>query len=160
METEDYKYGVGGSAIAIWVKYSEGGLLMEAGTEQNITRSAQLILEVAKQQKRLIWFILVQLLLLPVLFLLPPSSESAAWFILSLILGIICAYLIYKVCRALEISTFWLVIAIVVLFVPYIGLLSLLSVNSMATKFLRTAGVRVGLMGAKRKSMDRLHELA
>lgn len=133
---------------------------MQPGTDQNDTRTAQLVLEVATQQKRLIWFILFQILLLPVLFLLPLSGESVAWLILSLILGMICAYLIYKVCRALEISTFWLAVAIVVLFVPYIGLLSLLSVNSMATKFLRAAGVRVGLMGAKRKSMDRLRELA
>jgi hypothetical protein len=133
---------------------------VEGGTEDKITRSVERVLEVAKQQKRLIWLFLTQLLLtIPMIFNVPVSGDSAVWVLPSLILVIISAYFIYMIGRALEMSTLWLVITILLLFAPYIGLFPLLYVNSMATKFLRTAGVKVGLMGAKRRSLDEIREL-
>lgn len=133
---------------------------MGVETEQTITSSVERVLEVAKQQKRLIWLIVLGIILATLfVFMVPLSSGSALWILLSLILRIISAYLVFKIGRAMEISTLWLVITIVLLFVPYIDLLPLLYMNSKATKFLRAAGVQVGLMGAKRKSMDRICEL-
>ncbi len=65
----------------------------------------------------------------------------------------ICAYLVYQIGKVLKVSTVALVITLVLLFVPCINLGALLYMNNKATTFLQTAGVRVGLMGAKRKSL-------
>jgi cell division protein FtsW (lipid II flippase) len=132
---------------------------MEA-TEQKTTSPVKQVLEVAKQQKRLLWLILLQIIFGIVIVLIEPRSiESRWWFVLFLSLGIICAYLVYKIGRSLEISTLWLIITIVLLFAPYIGIVPLLYMNIKATRFLWAAGVRVGLMGAKRKSIGQIFEL-
>jgi len=132
---------------------------METEPGQKTTGSAERVLEVAKQQKRLIWLILVQLISGILFMSIGLSDGSPLWLLVSVILGIICAYLVYKIGRGLELSTVQLVITIVILFVPFIGLLSLLYINTKATKFLQEAGVEVGFMGAKRKSMGEILEL-
>jgi hypothetical protein len=124
------------------------------------------VLEVARQQKRLIWLILLELIvgILLIVNTSPmttgPSAFTEAWAVLrtvvSLTLAIICAYFVYKIGRALKISTLWLVITIILLFVPLISLGALLYMNDQATRLLRAAGVKVGLMGAKRKSLARM----
>ena len=115
------------------------------------------VLEVARQQKRLIWFILLEVLLIIPFIARPALNLSPLGILLPLILAIICAYFLYRMCKALEISTPWLIVAMVLLFVPYIGLGPLLYINDMATRFLGANGVRVGLMGAKRNSLDQIN---
>ena len=58
-------------------------------------------------------------------------------------------YSVYKLAKALEMSSGassgWLV----AMFIPLVSLICLLVLNSRATKVLKQAGIRVGLMGAK-----------
>ena len=58
-------------------------------------------------------------------------------------------YSVYKLAKALEMSSGassgWLV----AMFIPLVSLICLPVLNSRATKVLKQAGIRVGLMGAK-----------
>lgn len=54
-----------------------------------------------------------------------------------------------KISGGLEFSDGARVLLFIAMFVPVINLLTLLSVNSKATAFLKTSGYRVGLLGAK-----------
>jgi len=131
---------------------------METEPGQKTTGSAERVLEVAKQQKRLIWLILLQII--SVIILIPMGlDESPLGLLIGGILLIICVYVVYKMGRALELSTARLIVTIVVLVVPLLSIFALLYINSKATEFLRAAGVQVGFMGAKRKSIGEILEL-
>lgn len=56
----------------------------------------------------------------------------------------------YRLCSGLGFSMATRVILMVLMFVPLVGLIVLLVLNSKATAKLRAAGYRVGLLGASR----------
>lgn len=146
---------------------------MEAGMEE-ITERTDQVFEVAKQQKRLIWLILLDIILVIVIMALgilsdsgpsgyPPSSAVLGsvltmTIVVSPIVTLIGAYLVFKICKALGMTTGSSVAYVVLLFLPCFRLVSLLYVNSSATKFLRENGVRVAFMGADKMSLSRLRE--
>ena len=144
----------------------KGGVSMETPNGEKQAYLADQVVEVAKQQKRLIWLIIFEIFLVIAWIIFGGSlgqqaapgtgGGSIVEFLISLILSIIGIYLVYKIARALEISTVWLVITIVLLLVPYISIIPLLYINGRATKFLRASGVSVGLMGANLKSVEYL----
>jgi len=98
------------------------------------------ILAIANQQKILIWIVLAGLF---------------AFFIryAPLVTGLPSAVYIYRLARALHKVAWGYAIAA---FIPVVGLITLLAVNSDATAALRGRGIRVGLMGGNQDDMDRL----
>lgn len=99
------------------------------------------LLEIGTRQKQVIWMILLGLL-------------GAVIPFASLVTGAISVFFIYKLAAALRSSVAWLYI--VLAFIPLVGLLALLRLNGKATKALSSAGIKVGLMGAKQADLDRL----
>lgn len=96
------------------------------------------ILEIAKGQKAIQWLIVVNLLTIWIPFA-------------SIVTGIIGAIFIYRLGKAERSSL--AVLYTILAFVPLIGLIGLLIVNSKATVVLRQRGIRVGLMGAKKEDL-------
>jgi hypothetical protein len=99
------------------------------------------LMEVAKRQKSIIWMILI---------------SFAAMFIpyATVVTGIIQVYFIYKLAAALRSSAAW--VYIILAFIPLVGLIALLVINSKATKKLQENGVKVGLMGARMADFDKI----
>jgi hypothetical protein len=62
-------------------------------------------------------------------------------------------YAIYRLARALGYSALITMLLMLAMFVPLVGLVCLLVVNAGATRRLREAGVRVGLLGASAKDL-------
>jgi hypothetical protein len=142
---------------------------MEAGTADKTQSSVDQILDVAKRQKTLLWFILFQILFtFVILFVGPPkiagptklghatAGGSVLGLVISLTLSVIGVYLIYGVGKALKMSTVSLVIIVVLMFVPCISIITLLYTNMKATKFLESNGVHVGFMGASQESLSKV----
>jgi hypothetical protein len=55
---------------------------------------------------------------------------------------------LYKLGRAIKLSEVWIVLLVLSLFVPLLGLLVLLLTHNKAMKVMKSAGVKVGFMGA------------
>ncbi len=58
-------------------------------------------------------------------------------------------YCVYKLAKALQLSTVASVLYLIAMFIPLVSLICLLILNGRATRALKEAGIRVGLMGAK-----------
>lgn len=76
------------------------------------------------------------------------SEGLTPFLLLPVALGIagFSVWCIYRLCKALELGPILWVLA---MFVPVINLISLLVLNQKATGFLKSHGVKVGLMGAR-----------
>ena len=62
-------------------------------------------------------------------------------------------YAVYRIVKALGLDK-RIGFFMFAMFIPFVGPVCLLVLNSMATKSLRNAGVRVGLLGAKRADLN------
>jgi hypothetical protein len=62
-------------------------------------------------------------------------------------------FMIYKLGTSLKLSVVWMVLLMVGLFLPFMGLLILLSIHDKAMKAMKAAGVKVGFMGADPNSI-------
>lgn len=102
--------------------------------------TAEEILEVAKRQKQILFMILISL----VAIFIPYAT---------IVTGIIQIYFIFKFAKAVRSSAAWLYI--ILAFIPLIGLIALLIINSKATKVLQANGIKVGLMGAKKSDLEK-----
>lgn len=98
---------------------------------------------IAKFQKLVLWSVLANILSIFIVSAIPRLG-----ILISLSLIIFQIYSIYNLGKALKLSMAWIVLFLIGLFIPLVGLLCLLSINSQATKALQDAGVKVGLMGA------------
>ena len=74
--------------------------------------------------------------------------------ILLLIMSIVSLVFIYKLAVALKESAPWLYVILGL--IPCISLIALLVISGRATSALRTRGVHVGLMGARKDDLDKL----
>jgi hypothetical protein len=101
------------------------------------------VLEIAKKQKAVIWLILVNLLTIWIPFA-------------SIIIGIIGVVFIYRLGKAVQSSL--AVLYAILAFIPLLGLIGLLILNSKATAALKQRGIRVGLMGARAEDLSKLYE--
>lgn len=106
--------------------------------------------EIAKYHKLLLWSILVAI----VANLSPLSLGDQ--FISSLIYfsaAVFQIFSLYKLGRSLKLSVVWMVLLMVGLFIPLLGLLILLFMHNEAMKAMKSAGVKVGFMGADPNSI-------
>jgi hypothetical protein len=105
--------------------------------------------QVAKRQRALLWYILASLaihLSFILIASLPPIADVAP----AIIFWVVQIFIIIGVVRllaAMGVHIIWRILCIVLLFAPCINLLVLLVINGRATRALRNAGLRVGLMG-------------
>ena len=101
------------------------------------------VLEIAKRQKQIIWMILLRVIFM----LFPPAA---------LVVALIQVFFVYKLAQAIESKAAWLYM--ILLFIPLVGLITLLMLNGKATKKLKENDVRVGLMGAKEEDLERYRQ--
>jgi hypothetical protein len=62
-------------------------------------------------------------------------------------------FTLYKLGTSLKLSVVWMVLLMVGLFLPFMGLLILLTIHDKAMKAMKAAGVKVGFMGADPNSI-------
>ena len=98
------------------------------------------LVKVAKGQKSVLWFVLL------LLVLNLASTRFPLIGVAGLVVGIIGCILVYRLAKALGMSVPWLIGLLLI--IPFVGIGVLLILNSRATRTLKDAGFRVGLMGA------------
>jgi heme/copper-type cytochrome/quinol oxidase subunit 2 len=103
-------------------------------TQLNNTFTTEDILRIAKDQKNIMWLILVSFITIVIPFAF-------------IITGIISTIFIYRLANSIGSSDAWLYV--VLSLIPLVGLITLAVASSKATKILKSRGIRVGLMGAK-----------
>lgn len=125
------------------------------------SREIDLVL-VARRQRFLIWCILFEVLLNCILpiggFRILPSGLPASYVLFGLTVMIVhlCVVIgMLMLMSALRRHIIWRILFAVLLVVPLIGLLILLSVNGHATRVLKAANIKVGLMGADIEAVKR-----
>ncbi len=117
---------------------------MTSLTEQTAT-GVQPIEKVASGQKLIIYAILVNFLTIG---LMAAFGDIAG---LVGIVAIVMSFIgMFRLASGLGYSTATKIFLLVLLVVPLVGLITLLVLNSRATKALREAGYKVGLLGARR----------
>lgn len=99
-------------------------------------QNENMVRNVGQAQRLLIWAVLASI----VGWIAPYGLYVAVPFQL---------YCVYKLAKALGLGTGASVFYLIAMFIPLVSLICLLVLNSEATNFLRDAGIRVGLMGAK-----------
>src|SRR6476469_5773952 len=62
-------------------------------------------------------------------------------------------FTLYNLGTSLKLSVVWMVLLMVGLFLPFMGLLILLSIHDKAMKAMKASGVKVGFMGADPNSI-------
>jgi hypothetical protein len=111
---------------------------------QTETWTTEDLLDLAKRQKQILWMIPLSLLAS-----FNPVAAMAA--------GFIQLYFVYKLAVAVldPGQTGYIILYMVLVFIPLAGLVALLFLNNQATKRLRANGISVGLMGARRRIWPR-----
>lgn len=112
---------------------------------------------VAALQRRLNLAVLLQLLFVPYSMLVGfaaggrPWSDVLIWgyLLVFMLLGVVSVFSLASIFRGRVVAVIYVIGQIV----PLLGLLLLLSINGKATKELRAAGIRVGIMGANPDSV-------
>ncbi len=117
---------------------------------------------VAKNQKIVIWIILVRLLLIvggvAVAMMLGGGGQGSqaslgamvlAMRLVQLVTFVLSIVFIVLLMTAMRTQVLWRVLAAIGLIIPLVGLIILLVVNGKATALLRANGYTVGLMGAR-----------
>ena len=100
---------------------------------------------VATGQRAVIYAILINLVAYAL-----RTTVGAAFFVLALLgLGLSLVG-VYRLATGLGMSTWVKGLVVVCMFIPIVSLVTLFVLNSKATTMLRTAGYRVGLLGASK----------
>ena len=114
------------------------------------------LFEIARNQKRILRLLLASIPVVIGAPFVPPTSIFIGFLgAVFILIGVIGAVLIYRLANALEEAWPWLYVACA--FVPYVNTVTLLIVNVKATAALKARGIWVGLMGAAKKDLKRLH---
>lgn len=101
--------------------------------------------DIASGQKLVIYAILVDLASMVLRLVVGPIAGLAALFALAMsIMGIV------RLGSGLAMSLVSKVVLVAAMFIPLVNLITLLIVNSRATRHLRNAGYKVGLLGASK----------
>jgi hypothetical protein len=106
--------------------------------------------EIAKYHRLLLWSILTAIV--ANLFRLS-AGDPTIGLIVYFGAAIFQIFALYNLGKALKLSTVWMILLIVGLFVPFIGLLVLLLMHDKAMKAMKAAGIKVGFMGASPSSI-------
>ncbi|MHB1767122.1 MAG: hypothetical protein ACYCUV_04630 [Phycisphaerae bacterium] len=126
----------------------------EDAQSPGITRSS--LVRVAGAQRAILWLILVYFAAMVATALSGGAGLHALSYVVPfvylavIVIGLI---LVYRLARATESSAPWLYVVLLV--IPIGGLIGLLILNGKATRILRDAGLRVGLIGVNRSDLDR-----
>ena len=100
------------------------------------------IVQVAKNQTFLLYCVLAKLLFYLVGLLMGPVMPIVGLAV------IVCSIVFFvKLRLAMKKGLPLTIVAVILLFIPLVGLLTLLINSAAATKILRSAGLKVGLMG-------------
>jgi predicted RNA-binding Zn-ribbon protein involved in translation (DUF1610 family) len=120
------------------------------------------LLVVAKRQRLLIWYVLALLIIqiLPAFTTNLPSSPLLDVGIVLFVWGMLILIVIgvVRLHRAMGTSVLMCVIGALMMLIPIVSLIFLLIANRRATRLLRNAGLKVGLMGVQDK--DALRRLS
>ena len=116
---------------------------------------------VAKRQRMLLWLILAMLVMQFVPFMAMQAGQIGAVTaalipILSLVVLVFVVIGVVMMLAALQRYIILIILFAILMIAPCINLLVLLIANSMATRALRAAGLRVSLMGVKDEDVVRL----
>ncbi|HEY6871278.1 MAG TPA: hypothetical protein VI298_00995 [Geobacteraceae bacterium] len=97
--------------------------------------------QIAAAQKLLIWGVVAAMapLISPVLYVLAIPFQL---------------YAVYRTAKVLEFGSGFIALYVVTMFVPLLGIIMLLVLNSSATKALKAAGISVGLVGARKGDLE------
>ncbi|MCA9157448.1 MAG: hypothetical protein KDA72_03930 [Planctomycetales bacterium] len=122
------------------------------GSSMPIPQAKERLRRIANAQRQVNLALLLYIAIFPVSFGLGAVGGGAPWAALLLglfalaviILGAISVYRLAAVFRGKVVA----LIYVIGLLVPLLGLLLLLSISGKATKELRAAGIKVGLLGA------------
>jgi Short C-terminal domain len=106
--------------------------------------SSKDLIEISKNQKNIIWLILIGLIL-------PFISPH-----LALISSVIQVVFVYKL--AVSIKTKFPGIYCFLMFIPLVSLIALLIINGEATSILKSNGIHVGLMGVQNSDISKLEQ--
>lgn len=117
------------------------------------TFTAKEILRVAQNQRIMLFAILISLLNAVVMFLgiLPPPISG----ILNLVIVLCVAVFFVKLRNAMKANIALTVLSIICMVIPLLSLLILLFNNQTATKILKGAGLKVGLMGVSSADLQK-----
>src|SRR5690242_8093177 len=97
----------------------------------NVLADTQLF-EVARNQKRILWLLLISVVVVFGTFCIPPNPVTGVLIFAALVfIGIIAAVFIYRLAKALEVEWTWLYVACS--FIPYVNTATLLVINLRAT---------------------------
>lgn len=105
---------------------------------------------VAKGQKLVIYAILLQMLTYTLPFFLSDESVLIVAGLVGLVALAISLTGVYKMSSGLGASMGMRILYLLLMFIPCANLITLLALNQQATKKLREAGYKVGLLGASR----------
>jgi hypothetical protein len=116
---------------------------------------------VAKRQRRLLWVILALLVLQFAPFMVMRSGQigsvaTASLAILSLVILIVALIYFVRLLAALQEPTVGIAFLVVLMCAPCINIMVVLLVNSMATRALRSVGLKVGFLGVKDEDVVRM----
>ena len=120
----------------------------------NITYTTSGIIKIAKCHKRVNWFIVwyfIIFFLVEFIFGSMPQIRNQMVALTQIVLVITAAFLIYQLAVALKASNPWLWALVVLL--PCGGLVAMLILSLRGTKALKLQGIRVGLMGARKRDL-------
>ncbi len=106
--------------------------------------------EIAKYHRLLLWSILAAIVANLARLTLGSQSIGLLVFFAAAAFQI---FSLFQLGRALKISVVWMVLLIVGLFVPLLGLVILLLMHNQVMKVMKSAGVKVGFMGADPNSI-------
>ncbi len=120
------------------------------------------ILEIAKQQKTILWFIPISILSILVYLVavaMGPEIASAIPITIAtataIAIGVISLIFVYQLALALKEPAPLLYVALAM--IPCISTIAILILNGRATSALKAQGIRVGLMGARKEDLDKIN---
>ncbi|MEP0871716.1 hypothetical protein NDA01_18035 [Trichocoleus desertorum AS-A10] len=116
----------------------------------NITFSRLEIQEVAKYHRLLLWSIMAAIAVNLSRVSLEEPSIGLFVYVAASVLQI---FALYKLGKSLKLSVTSMVLLMIGLLVPVLGLLILLFMHDKAMKVMKSAGVKVGFMGADPNSI-------
>jgi hypothetical protein len=111
------------------------------------------LLEIARNQKRILWLILLSVPVVAGVLFVPASNIAMAVIVPAVLIGIVGTALIFRLARGLEARPWCYVVSA---FIPYVSIVALLIINYKATAALKRGGIRVGLMGADKDDLKNL----
>ena len=116
----------------------------------NIALSRVELQEVAKYHRLLLWSLLAAI---AANLSRASVGEPFVSIFVYLAASALQIFALYKLGRSLKLSTTSMILFMISLFIPLIGLLTLLLMHDKAMKVMKAAGVKVGFMGADPSSI-------